>query len=1081
MNHFSETISFSAKVLLRALIPTVLCCCFTTAVHAQLSSLTEQVNLRLKNTSAAQVIQELDKQSKYSFSYTHLQLEKIPVASFVYEKSTLGRALQALQSIAGLEFNISEGIIAVKVSEPKAAAVETTVKPGKITGVVRNERNEGMPGVSLMIENLKRGTTTFVSGDYVISLPPGTYSMLVSFVGYAPRRITDIVVKENEVVDLNVALEKEDPKQLQTVVVTGGARKESVRALLMAQKNNAAITDGISAEQIRITPDNNTAQVLRRVSGLTVQNNKFVTIRGVSDRYNNVLINGSTLPSTEPNRRNFSFDIVPSALVDNIVINKTATPDLPSEFTGGIVQINTKDVPAQNFLEFTIGSGFNTESINRDFVSYKRDDKAWMGRVDANRKWFGDGRLFDPAQYIEKVYTNDIEYQKNVGKQIPNRWQLQKYPYSPIQNYQLSGGVNHSLSNGRAIGFVGAVTYRQEQLYEEGDSRVIDQSDTWNERYTYATAIGALANLAYKSPRHKIAWKNLYNGRYSNVFNHQAGGFLRYSWYANRRSEVTLTNGMVQSRLEGEHSIGKIRIKADWFADYINLVREQPDSRFLTGRSLQISGIGERVDSMYNTGLEQHNYDFQENTMIRMGIHSSRLEETRKNAGANVTLPFEVLKEKQFFKTGFSWSEREADFDATNLIIKNGYNENAYTQSKLFFPFYEIVTPDAFERGDLRYTVGYPKAGSTGDRYSGKQTLKAGYAMLDLHFLKSIRLTGGARYEDNSIDMSTVIFNSQGYSTFNDTTYHEKDWLPSANLTYSVTPKLNLRAAYSKTLARPDFVERSPYTYFDFYELASVIGRKALKYSRINNYDFRIEYYPSGSEIISGSLFYKEFENPVERFYYIGDVTNIVEYRNLHSATAKGFEVDIRKSLSFINLEKEWLENFYVSANFTYLQGEIKTEVTKSPLTGKDTSYIADFDRPIQGLSPYIINGSLLYQGKSWGINLAYNRFGRRIVNGGNDPELVQYENPRDVLDLQLTTRLMNQKMEVRLGFSDLLNQDYIIYSNYRSLNDNLYPVPMPPAGEKDPKGDAFNPKYDYANYKVKKGVNISINVTYKF
>ncbi|WEK35243.1 MAG: TonB-dependent receptor [Candidatus Pseudobacter hemicellulosilyticus] len=1077
MNHFSATIPIVPRTLLRKPILTFLCLFFTITLHAQLAGLTESVNLRLKTTSAAQVIRELDKQSKYSFTYASSQLEKIRVASFVYEKSTLGRALQALQSLAGLEFDISGNFIAVRVTASTAPQADPTVRPGKITGTVRNEKNEGMPGVSLLIDNLKRGATTFVSGDYVISLPPGEYSMLVSFIGYTARRITGIVVRENEVTDLNLVLDKEDPRQLQTVVVTGGARKESVRALLLAQKNNAAISDGISAEQIRITPDNNTAQVLKRVSGLTVQNNKFVTIRGVSDRYNNVLINGSSLPSTEPNRRNFSFDIVPSALVDNVVINKTATPDLSSEFTGGIVQINTKDVPARNFLEFTIGSGFNTESINRDFVGFKRDEKAWMGKVDDNRKWFGDGKLFDPARYMEKVYANDMDYQKNIGKQIPNRWQLHKNPYTPVQNYQLSGGINKSLPKGRAIGFVAAVTYRQEQLYEEGDSRVVDQSDTWNERYQYTTAIGGLANLAYKTTRHKISWKNLYNGRYSNTFNHQAGGYPRYSWWANRRSEVTLTSGMLQSRLEGEHVIGKIRLKADWYADYVRLLRDQPDTRFLTGRSMRTFS---RVDSMYNTSLEQHDFDFLENTTIRSGLHSSRLEEIRKTAGANITLPFQLFNDKHFFKTGFSWSERTADFDASNIIVQNGFNGNSYTLSKYFFPYYEIVTPEAFERGDLKYQVAYPKSGTTGDSYSGTQTLKAGYAMLDLHVLKQIRLTGGLRYEDNGITMSTVFYNRQGYSEFRDTTYQEADWLPSANITYSVTPQLNIRAAYSKTLARPDFVERSPYTYFDFYELASVIGRQSLKYSRINNYDFRVEYYPSGSEILSASVFYKEFENPVERFYYIGDVANIVEYQNLHSATARGFEVDVRKSLSFINPQKDWLSNLYISSNFTYLKGDIKAIVTKTA-SGKDTNYVISNDRPIQGLSPYIINGGLLYQAKGWGVNIAYNRFGRRIVNGGTDPELVQYENPRDVLDLQLTTRLMKQKMEVRLNFSDLLNQYYIIYCNYRNPDDGLYPDPPPAAGTTDPKGDAFNPAYDFINYKVKKGVGITLNVTYKF
>lgn len=1075
MNHFFQTNRFMGRQVIRLAAAIVSCFLLPLFSYAQLSALTEKVSVKLRSTTAVKVVQELDKQSTYSFSYAQDQLEKVDIASFICENITLGKALEKLQASADLEFRITAGIIAIKVKVPPPATVPNpTGKPGKISGVIRNDKNELMPGVSIMVEKLKKGTTTYVTGDYTVTIAPGTYTVLVSFVGYDSRRITDVVVRENEITDLNVVLTKEDTKQLQAVVVTSGARRESVRALLVAQKNNAAITDGISAEQIRVTPDNNTAQVLKRVSGLTVQNNKFVTIRGVSDRYNNVLINGASLPSTEPNRRNFSFDIVPSALVDNVVINKTATPDLPSEFTGGIVQINTKDVPAKNFLELTVGSGFNTGSLNRDFLSFKRDDKAHWGKVDENRKWFGDGRVFDPVAFQDARYRNDTAYQRRVGKAIPNRWQLHKYPYTPVRNYQLTGGINKRIREGHSIGLVGAVTYRGEQLFEEGDLRTLEQADSWNQRYVNTTAIGALVNIAYKTPRHKFAFKNLYNNRYSNQFNLQAGAFNTYGWYAQRRNEVTLSNELLQSRLEGEHLIGKIRLKVDWFGDYIQLIREQPDTRFLTGRSVQAYS---RIDSLYDVNVDQKLYDFAENTTIRTGLHSSRLEEKRKNAGGNISLPFTVLKEKQIFKTGFAWSERTADFDTSNVIVQNGFNGEAYSRSMKGYPFYEIVTPEAFEKGDLKYTVGYPKDGTTGDRYTGKQVLKAGYAMLDLHLLKKLRLTGGMRYEDNEMTLSTVFYKGDGTERFDDSSYHETDWLPSFNITYSVTEQLNIRGAYSKTLARPDFVERSPYTYFDFSDLTSVIGRKELKHTRINNYDFRVEYYPSGSEIISGSVFYKEFESPVERFYYVGSVGNIVEYRNLHSATAKGFEIDVRKSLEFINPQKTWLSNLYISGNFTYLKGAIKYYVLKTA-TNKDTSYIADDDRPIQGLSPYIINAGLLYQGKTWGFNIAYNRFGRRIVNGGGAPLTVQYEVPRDVVDLQLTARLMKQKMELRLNISDILNQYFIIYTN-NPFRDGFY-LPTPNAGT-DNKGDALNEALDFVNYKVKKGVGISFNVTYKF
>jgi hypothetical protein len=300
------------------------------------------------------------------------------------------------------------------------------------------------------------------------------------------------------------------------------------------------------------------------------------------------------------------------------------------------------------------------------------------------------------------------------------------------------------------------------------------------------------------------------------------------------------------------------------------------------------------------------------------------------------------------------------------------------------------------------------------------------------------------------------------------------------NVVYSITDKLNIRAAFSKTLARPDFVERSPYIYYDFVELTEVQGQQALRSSRISNYDLRIEYYPGPNEIFSASIFYKKFTDPVERFYILNSAMNMVEYWNLLGATAKGFELDARKSLGFIAPNNPFLQNLYISGNFTSLKGGISFIVKeKSRATNKDTSYVSKDDRPIQGLSPYIINGGLNYTGKIWGFNIAYNRIGRRIVNGGTVDYLVQYENPRDVLDLQLNGRFMQQKLEVRLNVSDILNQYFIIYSN----NMNGAGTNSFPGGglNKDPKGVAFNEALDLVNYKVRKGTGYNITFTYKF
>src|SRR5688572_18870508 len=498
---------------MRILLTAVFVLSWIVVSYSQVIALKEKVSIHLKNVTAAQVVQELDKQSTYSFSYTREQLEKIKIAAFDFEQVTLGQALEHLQRMAHLEFNLLGSTIAIKAAATVASAPApaAAAKPGKLTGVIRNDKNEVMPGVSITIESVSKGAATSVNGDYVLALAPGTYTVLISFVGYQSRRITELVIKENEATELSVVLNATGSKQLQAVVVTSGARRESTRSLLMTQKNSAGMTNGISAEQIRVTPDNNTGQVLKRVSGITVQGDRFVTIRGVSDRYNNVLINGASLPSTEPNRRNFSFDIVPSALVDNVVVNKTATPDLPGEFTGGMVQINTSDVPFRNFLNIGVGTGFNTASTGKDFISHKRDKQAALGIIDEDRKWFGDGRAFEQKKYVEYHGNKDTAALRAIGAKIPNRWQTYQYQYRPMQNYQLSGGLSKMFKNNNSLGAVAALTYRNELSYEEGEARSIQNYDYASKRYRYNTTIGGLFNAAFKSKGHKIALKNLYN------------------------------------------------------------------------------------------------------------------------------------------------------------------------------------------------------------------------------------------------------------------------------------------------------------------------------------------------------------------------------------------------------------------------------------------------------------------------------------------------------------------------------------------------------------------------------------------
>lgn len=1014
-----------------------------------LSSLKEKVSVTYYNMNASVILQSLQQQTSYTFSFDNTAMQTVQVDSLVIKSGTLGGVLKLLHERTGLLFQVMPNKN-IGVQRGKAPLKEVG-----LTGQVLDQKS-GLPVVGATVTLGKIRQTTDIEGKYSLLLKPGKYELEVSFVGYQGKKITDVVLGQEEVTSMDVSLTPETGT-LSGVMVSAGMRRESVAAMYVKQKNNVAISDGISAEQIRATADNNAAQVLKRVSGVVVQNDKFVTIRGVSDRYNNVLINGAMLPSTEPNRRNFSFDIVPSALIDNIVINKTATPDMPSEFSGGVVQINTKDVPLKSFFSVTMGSGFNTVSAGWQMKDLKRYSGDYLASKGSERNWFRT--ILNPKEYVAAVYKNDKAFMAETGARIPNRWGYYQYPYAPVQNYQLGGGMLFRLKNNNSFGFTGGATYRNEQLVETGSKNNLSNSTFSTERYRFVTSIGALLNMAYKSQRHKFAFKNLYNKRFNSQFDYDNGyDFNTVSSVRNTSSNVLISE-IIQNRLEGEHVLGQNKLRLDWYADRNVLNREQPDTRYVRG---DVNG-------------DVYEYDFKETIMLRGALFASVLKETRKNAGLNISLPFTISHNSQQLKAGYGYSYREVNYNASGFRILDR-NDQEWSNRGKGLPYSDIVTADNFLSQHIYYAPTYFSANTTGDGYGGDQRLHAAYLMGDFHIMQQLRVTGGIRLEKNDVHLNTEYFmESMLDSTSSGEFPAETSWLPSANLIYSVSPKMNIRASYGETLARPDFVERTPFIYYDFPEQLYVAGTYSIKTTKVKNYDLRLEYYPSGNEVATLSFFYKDFTNPVERFFQLGNPSNAVVYNNLDKAKVKGIEVDVRKSLAFVS-GGAFFRNLYASGNFSYLKGNIETyENRRDSATQQMKRVKIESGRPVQGLAPYVVNLGLNYQSKAVGFNVGYNRFGRRIVYGGTYEQLVQYEVPRDILDLQLSFQLMNQKMELRLNASDLLNQPFVIYSN--SANDA-----SGGSGRlnTDPKGQAYNPDVDFINYRVKRGANYSFVITYK-
>lgn len=1042
---------------------------------------TSYVEISFEKIPLEKALKELQRVTQIDFAYDRALLAGFTTGPVTFKNERVDKVLNKLFENKPFVYSELNGVVVVS----KVAAKITTSQPGTLTGQVIDETGKGLPGATVLVKNTMMNTATDVEGKYSLRLEPGTYEVEFRFTGYQPQLIQGVIVTDNERTSLNIAM-KVDVAQLGEVVITSSFAKASVQGLLAKQKNSAAISDGISAEQIRITPDNNAAQVLKRVSGLTIQEDKFVTVRGLSDRYNNVILNGSSVPSTEPNRRNFSFDIIPSALIDNIVVNKTATPDMPSEFAGGTVQVNTRDLPDSNYFQLGIGAGYNTNTAGRKLFGTHRGSLDYVGYDDGDRYWWKN--KWDRFEYGGAYRANDRNAMSEMNQRIPNHWGLRQYTYTPMQNYQVNAGKRFALRTGDYIGLTGALIYRHEEQIHDEERRTnygnqYDFTGTANE---FKTSLGAILNLAYVGKNYKIAFKNIYTHLFTNettVYYGPITGFGRDENTNRNYISSTLINDMLHNGVQGEHTLGKRAIKIDWSGDVAHIRRDQPDTRYAfafrgpddpegyyalhLGEKTGFLGVG---TSMFNSGLKEKRY----------------------NGNVNVTIPFVAGTAKQKVKIGYAGAYRTAAFESVGLLYtgdQGGSSSAANLNEIADLPDYELLGSEYMKPGYLTLYPTGPNSsgGAEGEDYSGEQKLHAGYAMLDAVFLKNFRFIGGVRLEQNRVEVNTITYRRDtGGAVDSIIVYDNKDWLPSANLIYSITEKANIRLAYSQTLSRPDFRERSPFVYYEFKERTVYSGAKALRDARITNLDLRYEYYIAAGEVFSVSGFYKKFDSPVELVVGGNPSGQTYYYFNLRSSTAFGVEVDLRKSLGFIDRGSAFWSRVIINGNATWMKANVgyntqeMLNASNGVSSGNSTTLPPDSrNRPLQGLSPYVYNAGIGYFGKVAGINISYNTYGRRIVAGGLYPYQDQYENPRDVLDLQLSARLLSNKLDARLNISDLLCQPFIVYDNVQKNGISPNAEDLRENVNDDPKGTKYNPDLDYTRYKSYRGSNVSLSLIY--
>ncbi len=920
------------------------------------------------------------------------------------------------------------------------ASAAGTNEAGILSGrIVDQANNETLIGVPVMLEGTTLGSVTDLDGNYKIeNIPPGKYTAVFRYIGYTSKMVPEVTITAKTATHLDISMESSN-LLLNEVTITADLKKESIGSILLMQKKSATVQDGISAESIKKTGDKNSGEVIRRISGASIQDGRFVIIRGLNERYNNATLNGVPLASTEPDRKAFSFDLFPSSLLDNLIIVKTASPELQGDFAGGILQLNTRDIPDQGFLSFSAGTGFHSLSTGKDYKDYQGGKKDWTGMDDGTRDLPDD---FPDSQTLKKANTaSKIE----ASKKLINDWAIEDKKKSPInQSYQFSFGQNKKVLK-KELGIIGALSYSASRKMTEVERSDYDFDGSKNydfadEQYKSNVFWGGLLNLTCKlNENNKISLKNIYSVNAEDQTIVRSGTDIENQQYIEASALKYSSSSFYNSTVSGNHFLPTSGVKIQWYGSINKSAQSIPNlRRMYYYRNIDNSSEDTSMYAYVPFGNASPNY---------AGKFYSDLKETIYNAELNFTFPLSFLGNGHSLKAGYSEQYKDRIFDARVL----GYvvtNPGKFNWAFLQQPIDSIF--DNSNIGNEGFRI--DEITNPSDHYTANSNIHAAYLQFENPLGKKLKIVWGLRVE-NFIQK----LNSFGYS--NDTikvATNYLDILPSINTNFSVSEKSNVRFALSKTVARPEFRELAPFGFYDFSTATSVHGNDSLKRTEIYNADLRFETFPKNGQIISASLFYKKFFNPIEPVVESsGAGSRNISFENATGSYAYGVEFEWRKDFDFMNLMLSWnqWENFSIYGNVAL----IKSRVDKSE------DLRAGGDRAMQGQSPYVINGGLMYvEGKSGiGFNVIYNRIGKRIYQVGNSGYLSIEESPRNLLDFQVSKRIF-QKGEIKFTISDLLNEPGIFYQDQ---NQN---------GRYAADVDSGISRYNY-------GTNYSLSVSYRF
>lgn len=863
------------------------------------------------------------------------------------------------------------------------------VVKGTVAGTVYDAVNgRPIPNIQIAVDGIADSRiVTDTDGRYTITLSPGKYKLRFTGANHMEASIADVEVKAGETSDASTVMQQLGATTTVEVNEKVGAIESNAESILTERKLASTVSDSISRDDIKNSTASDAAAALEKVTGISIVDNGYVFVRGLGERYSATMLNNAIIPTTEPERRVVPLDLFPASLIDNIKVLKTYSPDLPGEFSGGLVQMNTIEFPTQKVFQVSTNFGFNTQTTFNRFMRNNGSLRGLPSNIPADRRLFVG--QFTDQQFQEFGRSFPVDYEPQVQDSA-----------RPNQTYSVVAGNTYG-----KFGVVGAFSYanslsRTPQLQRflvnqgNGQAGIFSQYDDFNVDNVSSRLAGVL-NLAYRlTPASKLLFRNTFTRDSDNEVRQFTGlnGGIGNDVLDTRQRFVE--RSLFSSSLEGEHAFARLKNSIfHWQFTYSRSNRDEPDLRqTIRGRETGTNNpytylnLGDSGFRFFN-GLQDNIYEPQ----------------------ADWGVPFFKGRFSGLVKAGFRGTFRRRDFDSRRFrFVPVRLQTLDFTKPDNQILSFDNIRPDGFAVREVTRGT---------DKYQAEMDVYGGYMMVDLNLGPKLRIVAGVRVEDANVGVITVdplIPNARPSTA----TLVNRDALPGFNIIYALTKRSNLRGGYSRTVNRPDFRELSPFEFTNIVGGYSTVGNPNLTRALIDNYDIRYEFFPGGNQVIAASYFYKKFTDPIEQIYSPTASELRQSFINVAGAKNQGVELEWRYNLK--NFRKS-LSDFAVQSNFTFVDSNVDIPVDRFPqLTSRN--------RPLVGQSRFIYNAIVEWTKPKLRSSARFylNSVSRRITDVGSFrlPDIYQERNT--FVDFVYQYNITESgKWTMRFSAENLTNNEY--------------------------------------------------------